>query len=87
MGGFIRGPYPKNDVFIFWMGLSQSVYGYGGFRVAADAARHYTRQDYVAVRWEQHRVCFARCCALILQQTSALYKFCTYLLNLRFFKW
>jgi len=24
--GFIRGPYPKNDVFIFWMGLSQSVY-------------------------------------------------------------
>jgi len=25
-GGFIRGPYPKNDVFIFWMGLSQSVY-------------------------------------------------------------
>ena len=24
--GFVSGPYPKNDVFIFWMGLSQSVY-------------------------------------------------------------
>ena len=22
----MRGPYPKNDVFIFWMGFSQSVY-------------------------------------------------------------